>query len=676
MLVLLMPKSTGADEVSESNQQLAVEQQIALAKRFETEIWPLLTRDRGGKSCVGCHNDKNPSALKFLPDTASNFTMLLDNGFFDPDKPGSLIARVTAPDVEVRMPPKEGLPFDGQETSLLRTFTGHVFQTTGGNQARAELLEHFPRELLAPWEGEPVAPSLATTFLTFWQLKAKVHAIFADAWHRNNKDLFAENVQLFGGADFVDRYNENSEPRADFLSALEQLARDVTSQSYLQSTGPFRDRPQEWTPPTDLKDPNDVYRHLIIQLYQRILFRNPNEDEIQNAFQLLTGIDDERESLSRQSCVLKFELEVHDPVAQVTTTQGFSLSVLTDGHRLFQQYLDQSRETPEPKVELKLSGTFQFKTDDDSQTLQVSNDNTDGNVSIAAIHLTGPLPKQDLHVFNVTDPGVEAAGIWSHNRENDFVSFEDGNRAKGSSSVSIPIRVEQDGEYEVAVLWRRSPNNSKSVPIEIVSQNRTQIALPPEPPPPASPPGQAIFRIDQTDDTIAFWESPIRFRFASELDFVEVTNAGTHSLVTADAVKFVADSGASFLIDNDQAIGRVKWQTSTARSYNRIGADTLTDGNQKNEILRLAFKPSTMKQWRGDTFYRVLFSYPGQGSHESQTPLIIRATASSPLVRLRYPRSNDSRQFGGVGCLTHLQHSTQFVGVHVAASWRATGRIG
>ena len=37
------------------------DEQTALLGRFNTEIWPVLIRDREGKSCVGCHNDENPS---------------------------------------------------------------------------------------------------------------------------------------------------------------------------------------------------------------------------------------------------------------------------------------------------------------------------------------------------------------------------------------------------------------------------------------------------------------------------------------------------------------------------------------------------------------------------------------------------------------------------------------
>ena len=99
MLASFMAWRVWADDVPEPKQP-ALEQRTALSERFEKEIWPVLTQDREGKSCVGCHNEENPSSLKFLPDTASNFTMLLDKGFFDPDEPSSLLARARRGDFQ------------------------------------------------------------------------------------------------------------------------------------------------------------------------------------------------------------------------------------------------------------------------------------------------------------------------------------------------------------------------------------------------------------------------------------------------------------------------------------------------------------------------------------------------------------------------------------------------
>ena len=612
----------------------------ALVARFQSQIWPLLNRDRGGKSCVGCHAEENPAELIFLPDAKSNFVMLLDNGYFDPDDPASLLARVTAPSNEVRMPPNPLPPIGEDEIKLLRVFTQVVFNATGGRKSRLESAQRFPAELLTPWEGPRQAPSPPATFLTFRQLKGKVLTIFGDPWHRSGKDMFADNVHLFGGADFQTRHNENSQPTAGFLSALEQMAGDVASRAYLQSSGPLQHRPQSFPPPEGMDRPEDIYLATIEQLYRRILLRRPSEEEVQDAFRLVRDVYAQHASLARRSYTLQFEVTVKDPKSGPSTTEGFQIRIRTDRHGLYQQFIDQSLDSPGAKVELELPGTFHFAREDEGQMLRISNTGTDGDVSIAGVQLTGPGADEAAHFFGVMDPGVEVDGAWSLSGGDDFSSFEDGNRRKGHSFLSIPIRVDQDGHYRVHVVWRKNTaGNAKSVLVEIISQDRTQLAAV-KPPAPA-PPGEAVFAVDQTDDTIAFTDLRASFRFASELDFVEINNAGTRQTVTADAVKFLAaDSGSEFLIDNPDAVGQAGWKkfTSGTRAFNRVGSDSLTDGNQKKGELRLAYKPAIKEEWDAAEFYRIFVSFPAKGGHDTRTPVIVRAAASSPIVRLRYPR--------------------------------------
>jgi hypothetical protein len=254
--------------------------------------------------------------------------------------------------------------------------------------------------------------------------------------------------------------------------------------------------------------------------------------------------------------------------------------------------------------------------------------------------LTGPLPEQTKRLCGVTEPDVEAAGTWSFAQDAELASYEDGDREKGQSSVLIPIHVDKGGSYEVELLWRKNKEgNARSVLIEIVSRDRVEIAAPPTGPA-LPPPGEAFFTIDQSNDTVAFWDSGVSFRFTSDLDFVEINNAGTKAPVTADAVKFVAvDSGSSFVIDNSEATGREQWKAFTDNTaFNRIGPDSLTDGNEKKGELRLAYKPAARKEWEPSKFYQVLVSYPGKAGHETRAPVVIRATASSPIVSPRYPR--------------------------------------
>src|SRR4051812_27732007 len=71
--------------------KLADADRVELAQRFKRDVWPLLSR--GGKEgCVGCHNGKGiVSSLRFSGDADKDFRVLVRDGFFLPDDPGSLL---------------------------------------------------------------------------------------------------------------------------------------------------------------------------------------------------------------------------------------------------------------------------------------------------------------------------------------------------------------------------------------------------------------------------------------------------------------------------------------------------------------------------------------------------------------------------------------------------------
>jgi hypothetical protein len=97
----------------------------AFAKRFERELWPLLTR--GGKDgCVGCHSAKGRPQPRFSGDAAKDFRMLVKEGFFLHQDPGNLVARVASKDKRTRMPPGNRPPWTAAETELLRQFTADL----------------------------------------------------------------------------------------------------------------------------------------------------------------------------------------------------------------------------------------------------------------------------------------------------------------------------------------------------------------------------------------------------------------------------------------------------------------------------------------------------------------------------------------------------------------------
>jgi len=93
-------------------------------KRFEKEIWPLMTRN-GKQGCVGCHSGKQVTALRLTSKLETDFPMLIKDGFFLPNDAGSLLGRITDPDKERRMP-KDRAPWTEQEVQVLRAFVGDL----------------------------------------------------------------------------------------------------------------------------------------------------------------------------------------------------------------------------------------------------------------------------------------------------------------------------------------------------------------------------------------------------------------------------------------------------------------------------------------------------------------------------------------------------------------------
>ncbi len=623
------------------------------SQRFQKDIWRLLTRPES--NCVMCHTDKNPSQLHLPKDADTAFKYLLGNNFFDPESPTGLLARINAPK-ERRMPPAPFQAWTEQEIATLNDFIADLNHRLRKDAPNAD--EQFPMELLTPFVGNGRRPvplrSADNTFITFYQLKRKIKAIFGDDWVRNDRDLFNENIALFGGADFVRSFNESHKASATFLSGVDLLARDIATKAYLNSTGPFEGRPQTLSSPLRIKVVTTEYRREINRLYNRILFRDATERELQDAFRFIQDVYRQQEKLALQPQELRFELMVKDEDG-LKTTQNFTIQVTNNRYGLYQEFIDQTKQSDGVTVKHTLNRPFTLKANDEGQQFQVFNDHTSGNVSIAGIELKGPLPSETTKMIPVNDALVQVMGAWRLNTNGGLTSYEDNNENKGGSSVIIPIRVPQDGKYALSVIWRKNDGapstdprgrfrppitNARNVLVEVLSFDPTQHAV--EPPPPIPPRGEAHFLIDQTVDNIAFWDLKTIFKFGAN-DGVEISNANTKRTVTADAVQFVhPQSGVKFLVRGTEADGNEKWEIfnpGAFRPYNTTGPKLLSDGNAKKGELKLLYKPSVRKEeWKESEFYRVQVGFPGKAGNETQTPVIVRARASSPIVQLTYPR--------------------------------------
>ena len=495
------------------------EKESALA-RFKEEVWPLLVRGDGKQSCVGCHDEENKSELHYYPDAESNFRMLLSRGYFDPDNPDSLLGRVSATSKSRRMPPGKRSPWNAQEVARLRGFVETVPRELADRQADGD--ERFPPELLEPFRG-PITDGLDNTFLSYRQLEGKVRAIFDDDGRRGDRNLFQENIALFGGADFERSFTESSKATAGFLGALDTVAREVAARAYIQRTGPFARRAVDLVSPIGLESPDEAYRVEIQRLYRSILFREPTPVELGKSFQFLKTVCSSPVDIEKTDYELSFLLTVEDETGAFKSTREVSLPVTGSGLGLTQESIDQSLDE----------------------------------------------------------------------------SFE------GSEKVA--------------------------------SHDRGRLAyLEPAAPP---PPGEVRYHVDQSDDTVAFWELTPHFQFGED-DYVEIGNEGTRERVVADAMKFVPVSGGSdFLVDNHEADGKEDWKNfpKGGANNNRVGPDVYHDENKRKGEVSLRYRPSTKESWKKTEFYRVLVGNPGGGVHERQTPVVVNAMASTPVIRLAHP---------------------------------------
>lgn len=637
------PNSTG---------RLTAQDAALFEQRFTEEVWPLLERAKGG--CVTCHNASSPSQLHFAADGAgANFKKLLGHGFFDPESPTGILARVASPSPEQRMPPAPQQPWSDAEIARLRAFVSDLYDRTHASNLRAD--ELFPAELQDPYTGKPITGGPDTTFLTYRQLKGKIKALFHDDWKRGGRDLFQENIAQFGGADFVHRFDENRKPSATFLSAVDSMSRDVASRAYLASTGPFAGRAETLPSPVKLGQPTPAYRAEITRLYRKLLFRNPSNEELRQAFGFVRNIYAAQESVAREGGSLDFELTVADDLGN-KTVRPVRVRLTTEAPGIYQEYLDQNAESPQPEVRKKLDRTFTFKPAAPGQVLELDNSGTIGNVSLAGIELKGPLPQTTVKRINVSDAGVVVQGAWQRREGNGFVSFEDGNTDKGSSRIQLPIDVAAPGKYELSVLWRKpgsiqvgrrrsqaGVDNASAVLVEVYSADPSSLANPPVRPVP--PKGEAHFLIDETVDNIPYWDLETAFRFGSEPgQGVEIRNDGTKKRVTADSVKFVSteSGGTSFVLDDPQAEGQwPPFVVPTFKPYNEVGGGSVTDNNERKGEMKLLYRPSKSPQWKSSNFYRVYFGFPGKVDNETQAPLVVHAEESTPLVQISAPAHAD-----------------------------------
>ena len=613
---------------------------------FKASVYPLLKRSASG--CFDCHSTDSNSELVFSGNAEEDLQMLIDGQYLGTG-PDSLISRLTSSNEKLRMP-KDDDAWQKNEIGQLKSFIASLTKARLGSTA---VDEQFPRALLLPYSG-PRPTEVDNQFISYRQLKAKIEVIFEDDWVRQGIDRFAENVALFGGADFKTRFNESRVPNAAFLTGLEMLADDVAHDSYEQRRGPFKQWRNPSASPLESKEATEEYRDAISRLYESVLFRLPTKKEIANAYTLLQDIYRTKDLISVRNHQLAFELKVADPESGFERTQIVEIPVNGDRLEIHQQIIDESGDPSDNDKSVGscvIGPVVELSPDTLGQRLVIHNLGTHQNVSISGVKISSLDGDDDRSVtLTTSSPDVQIDGAWEQVDRDGHKSLEDRNNHKGLSTVTFPLKVKQEGRYRVTMMWRADPGNANNVFTELFAKgagNRLVSSISPTLP----DPGEAHLTYDCGDDAVAFFQPEPTFQFDNH-GYVEISNRSTRKRVTAGAVEFLdhIDRENRFLIDSREAEGNESWATfdeGAFRAYNVKGQKLHDDNKQKGE-LSLRYAPAanasenasekqSVSTWNPELFYDVRIYFPGKANQESQVPVVVKANKSSPVIQLEYP---------------------------------------
>ena len=686
IVILWLVASTGLGWLSNPVGSPQEELPDTMVEQFKSTIYPLLKQnDRG---CLDCHSSNSDSDLAFSGNAKEDLHMLRDGKYLDPSGPDSLLARLTSPNDKLRMPKDAGR----WEANEIDKLTGFLALIEKNRLKEASTVgEQFPRALLEPYRGDQPT-RIDNLFISYRQLRSKIAVIFEDDWVRGGQDLFAENVALFGGADFKTRFNEARDPSAAFLTGLEMLAEDVAHTAYQQKRGPFAVWPTLSATPLEIDTANDEYSEAISRLYQRVLFRAPTVREIENAFDLLQEIHRAGDSIQGRNHHLAFELTVTDPLTGLQQKQLVEIPVNGDRLEVHQQIIHQAQEAESeknPLLRCAVGSVVSLDPETATQRLVIHNLGTSQNVSFAGVEISNVDVEEDpVQTISATSPALQVDGAWELVDRKGVKSLEDRNNHKGQSTVTVPLKVATAGRFRINVLWRADPGNADNVLVELFARDAgNQLVSPFQATQPAL--GTAHFDYDSGEDSVAFFQPLPVFQF-DEDGYVEVSNRGTRKRVTAGAVEFLrhSDPGDRFLIDSLQADGSEGWKrfnAGTFKAYNVKGTKLHDDNKQKGE-LSLRYKPGarnsdpesengsikkTGPDWDPQEFYHVRIYFPGKANHESQVPVVVNASRSSPIIQLERPliAKSDARLILNASGSFTVQHS------ELEFSWRQTSGV-
>lgn len=548
------------------------------ATRFESEIYPLLERNVNG--CRTCHNAESPQAFQVLESPVATFSLLLERNLLAVDDPMSIPGRVTSSDEELRMPKAGHL--DRSETGRIgrfaRELAGALEQSHEDSPALPD--ERFPISLLLSYDGQAQEERVRRR-MSYYQLRRSFETLFGARWlEASGPDPFQARAAAFGGADFQSSFESSRAVSANYLAAIQEVAREV-ARRYVSA--PKESLFDGFDPDVDASASRKRAARNVNALYARILLRQPSAAERELSLDLVRDL----QQLPVDARTVRFALEVTDEQGR-RDQKEIDVELRSSGARVTRIALDQARASDDQDPWVRISASaFRFESDNGDHFVRLLARPGNHVTAFDAVKFAPVKEGREIGepiILDNLDPECVLSGEWEpvakegersragepkkkYAQELQVIGsnhLETRSTGNELATATMALRIPADGEYNVYLSWPAVPRAAPAAIVEVHSATPTA-GVPPTPAAPTPATGFATVFLDQTESTLSAdgltqWELIHKRVFLSdESGYVQVGNRGvdvSEHVIAADAVKFTPlDGDEEIIIDNSSGEG-------------------------------------------------------------------------------------------------------------------------
>ena len=527
---------------------------------------------RSDNGCKLCHSAQASQTFQVLESPSATFSLLLEQGLLDPSDPMAIPSRVRSQDPDLRMPKSGAL--DDSEIANIAGFARDlaVRLDRDGLGADDQLDEQFPSSLLLPFDGEEQSDR-SQRRLSYFQIRQSVETLFGSEWlAASGDDLFSNKAQALGGADFRSSFDQTRTMTASYVAALQEIARELARR--------FVSAPREvlfggFDPDIFVDRTRQAAVRNVRTLYQRILFSEPSEAEIDRALHLVRELQGRTEDRR----IVRFTLNVEDPDGRQDRRH---VDVALDSAKAsVSRYLIDQTSEPDNSPWVRVGDRpFAFESSNPDHFVRlVARPGNHITVfdAVRFVRVINGIESDQAVVLDNLDPECTFSGEWGpvakdgersragkpkkkYDMDLDVVGSNHLERRTVDNrlaSATVALRIPEDGEYNVYLSWPRVPRAATSALVEVHSASVAAISGIRDM---RRATGFATTFLDQSESTLdEKGETQWELILAEALlegpdDFVEVSNRGVDSaskVIVADAVKFVPlGGGQEIVVDN------------------------------------------------------------------------------------------------------------------------------